>query len=290
MVRKDKEYGEALVSYYLPTKPARRYLNCCRTAGWHRCNTLYRMRYETGLEVVLVLFTVKGCGYLQLGGDRRILQEGSIVMVPPHIPIEYGTETGYGDMWEFYWLNLEGSHIETTVMNLEEDGLFPHICGNRNAYVQLFRALLEDPAADERQEQLHMRLIGALSDLMLGEMLFDTSAQQPSPDLRGDRMIAYIQDHYHEDVTLEDLSHLFFLSQNQLIRVFRKRTGYTPYEYIKRYRLTKACELLEGTDLQICEIARRVGYGNSSHFTAQFGMQYGISPKEYRLRFSPKEV
>ena len=97
-------------------------------------------------------------------------------------------------------------------------------------------------------------------------------------------ILEYIQENYSENITLEDLKHRFFLSKNQIIRIFKKRTGYPPYEYLKRYRLTKACELLLGTSQNICEIAAQVGYHNASHFAAQFGAVYGMTPGEYRDR------
>ena len=101
-------------------------------------------------------------------------------------------------------------------------------------------------------------------------------------------ILEYIQENYTRKISLEEFSKQFFLSKNQIIRIFRKRTGYAPYEYIKHYRLLKACELLQGTEIPAGEVGSRVGYCNNSHFAAQFRECYGMTPSEYRSMFAPR--
>lgn len=74
---------------------------------------------------------------------------------------------------------------------------------------------------------------------------------------------AYLEKHYMEQIDLKTLSKMFYISQNQLIRVFQEQFGYTPYEYLKRYRLLKACELLEQTCRPIGEIAHLIRFPNT---------------------------
>ena len=247
------------------------------------------MDYPKGIDIVLVLYTVKGSGYLVCGDKRHTLSEGTIAFVPTHTAIQYGTDPNGSGTWEFYWLNLSGSYVEDTAHKLWEDGFTCHICRDRNQYTQIMCSLLEDSSEAFRQEQIHTNAVTALLDLLLGEILFDSNNDIPNTDPRADRLLAYLQAQYADPICLDDLSKHFFLSVNQVIRIFRTRTGYAPYEYLKRYRLTKACEFLEGTDLQVRDIAHKVGYTNSAHFTAQFRSFYGITPTQYRTGFSPQE-
>ena len=83
---------------------------------------------------------------------------------------------------------------------------------------------------------------------------------------------------------MEELAGRFYLSVNQFIRVFRAETGYTPYEYLKRYRLLKACELLRMTEIPVVEIGRRVGFPNASNFIYQFRRQMGQTPAMFRAQ------
>ena len=156
MIKEVKSYGIAMISHYLLTVPALRYLNCCSMAGWHDCNQLYHMRYPQGVPVVFVLFTIKGNGQIQSGKNNWVLHEGDIVVVPPDTPIEYRTiANASSPSWEFYWLNLRGEYVNLIAKKLWEDGCAVHACRNTDLFVRTFRWLLESPLPDRRREFEH---------------------------------------------------------------------------------------------------------------------------------------
>ena len=62
-------------------------------------------------------------------------------------------------------------------------------------------------------------------------------------------------------------------------------TGYTPFQYIKKIRLTKAREFINEENLSIGETAHKVGYGSTSQFSREFKKYFGFSPKESRVSF-----
>jgi len=285
MVKRNTDYGERYITHYLPTKLAERYLSSCLVAGWCQSNRKYHMKYPQGVPFVLILYTIKGKGNLRCGDTALTLSEGSIVVIPSDTPMAYNTAPDTG-MWEFYWLNLSGESVESTVKKLWEDGLACHMCRQRSRYTFLLRSLLDGINEPHRQELWQTNTITALFSLLLEEVLFETDSDTENADSLSDQLIAFLQTHYNRPITLDELSREYFLSVNQLIRVFRNRTGFTPYEYLKRYRLTKASELLAGTAMPVREVAQKVGYCNNAHFTSQFRMLYDMTPTEYRTRFS----
>ena len=309
MEQQEVNYGLVKFSHFLPTVSALRYLNCCRTAGWHRCNKLYHLRYEAGVSIVFVLYTVRGSGWVQAGTSRWELKEGTLVVVPPNVYLEYATsDNGDRDFWEFYWMNLDGDFVRRTAEKLWEDGLVLHQCLDREYFRQSFHWLLHTNLPEKSREIEHSRHIQEMFQDLLAERVFGRRGNGSASAFAGGRnstmetafpvealaasemvaeqMLEVIQSEYAKGITLEEFSRRFFLSKNQLIRIFRKRTGYAPYEYIKRYRLMKACELLQGTALPVNEVGDRVGYGNNSHFAAQFKDCYGMTTTEYRRMFS----
>jgi AraC family transcriptional activator FtrA len=70
------------------------------------------------------------------------------------------------------------------------------------------------------------------------------------------------------------------------LRRFRSATGTTPADWITRARLDRARELLESTSLSIDSIAERAGLGTATTLRHHFRRKVGISPVEYRRRFS----
>lgn len=90
-------------------------------------------------------------------------------------------------------------------------------------------------------------------------------------------IILYINNHYTEDITLDFLQTKFFISKYYLCRAFRKATGLTIHEYIRRKRLTKVRELCE-TGLSISNASIQSGFRDYSSFYRAYQKEYGVSP------------
>lgn len=88
-------------------------------------------------------------------------------------------------------------------------------------------------------------------------------------------------------MTLEEISKQVNYSQYHFIRIFKKETGFSPFEYLTNCRLDKARELLAKTPFTITEICLQCGFQNSSHFATVFKKHTGMSPSEYRQKSSP---
>ena len=88
-------------------------------------------------------------------------------------------------------------------------------------------------------------------------------------------VLSYIEEHYPEPITIEQLSQLCHFSKYHFMRFFKHHIGMTCVEYINHYRLEKAVELLEQGTSSILEISLSVGYRNLSYFHRAFLKKYG---------------
>ena len=98
------------------------------------------------------------------------------------------------------------------------------------------------------------------------------------------RAVAFIQAHYAEPISRDDIARHVAISGNYLTECFRQALGITPMTYLTRYRLQRAQHLLDTTDLPITEIAAETGFAEISHFTHTFKRETGVSPHAYRRR------
>lgn len=94
----------------------------------------------------------------------------------------------------------------------------------------------------------------------------------------------YIREHYNEDLDLENLSNMVYLTPRYLSHIFKKETGYGINKYIKAMRMEKAKELLENTHMKIVSICTAVGYSNVSYFIQSFREYFGKSPEKFRKK------
>lgn len=99
----------------------------------------------------------------------------------------------------------------------------------------------------------------------------------------------YIFHHYHQKIRLENVAYAMGISQGHLSRVFQKDTGMSIQEYIQRFRVERAANLLKYSEAGFTEISDYVGFYSQSHFGTVFKKYMGLSPKQYRDRYKEKE-
>ena len=99
-----------------------------------------------------------------------------------------------------------------------------------------------------------------------------------------ERIMQWIESHYHEEFTLAALVNELHLSSFHISHLFRKATGSTITEYLIYRRLREACLLLRTTSLSLQEICDKIGIGNISYFCQLFRKRLGATPAQYRAK------
>lgn len=92
----------------------------------------------------------------------------------------------------------------------------------------------------------------------------------------------YITEHYNENINLDDICGFAGISKNYFCHLFKSETGLSIWDYLTEYRISKARELLTGSDMKNYEIAYSIGYENPSYFSKIFRKVTGKSPSDYR--------
>lgn len=93
---------------------------------------------------------------------------------------------------------------------------------------------------------------------------------------------AYIEEHYAQKLTLQEVADKCYVSQWHLSKLINKYTGNTFYELLNNVRIEKAKALLNDPKLKIGDIVDMVGYSDAAHFSRVFKRIVGISANEYR--------
>lgn len=158
------------------------------------------------------------------------------------------TETGYS------FADVFGS--ETAIW--EKLGRYKTIVNVRQWLLNLFRALREYLA--ERNSSRGSKLVDAIRQI--------------------------IKERYHEQITVEDISKAVFLSQSYANSIVKKETGKSIFDLLLEYRLETAKKLLMDPDSKVAVVSESVGYENKSYFSLMFKKYMGMSPSEYKARFT----
>ena len=99
------------------------------------------------------------------------------------------------------------------------------------------------------------------------------------------RSLGYLYSHFFEDISVSDVAEHVGYTTNYFNSKFKEAFGMPFGEYLRDVRLSYSENLLKSPDISITEIALEAGFGNSSYFSRAFKSRYGVSPKNYRLKY-----
>lgn len=102
------------------------------------------------------------------------------------------------------------------------------------------------------------------------------------------QIIKYINENYATIMNMEEVANKFFISKYYLCHLFKKSIGVSFVSYLNTIRIKAACEILKTESIYLSEIAIRCGFNSTPYFCKVFKDEKGISPSEYRKKFTVK--
>ena len=184
-------------------------------------------------------------------------------------------------------MNINPEEMERTVGEITGKPYMPYFTDTvvyksdiTQSVRDLYLAILEHAPKLEKEETLFF-----LIEQILREYASDFESAdilQPNPRIK--TLCTYIEEHYAENLTLDDLLAMTDFGKSYLLRSFTKQTGVSPYRYLQTIRLDKARKFLEQGIAPI-DAAGMAGFADQSHFTHFFKEFIGLTPKQYQRIF-----
>ena len=254
------------------------------------CGPKYYTRREN-LPSFLIKFTVSGQGTLEYEGSVHRLRPGSLFWIDCRKAQHYYTSRG-DDRWHTLWVHFYGPTARFYYdAFMEANGGSPVVNTERNTlYAELFEDLMR--LYEDRVNSLSndIQASGLLNRLMVS--CIDECRRQKSIDADSNDYAAsirsYLDVNYQENISLDSLAQVFSINKYYLQKLFKKRLGLSPNEYLTRVRLERAKNLLRTTNDTMLQIAQEVGY-TPSYFDIVFKKYEGVTPHGYRQRWYDSE-
>lgn len=140
--------------------------------------------------------------------------------------------------------------------------------------------------AEPEAEVLYQRACNSVEDMctyceFMADRVISYKKFTEEPASIMETILNYVDEHYCEEISRNDLVNLVYISPDYCSRLFTKETGRSLKQYVTEKRMEKAKRLLM-SDLPVKGVALEVGYTNFSYFSKAFREMAGISPMEYR--------
>ena len=230
-----------------------------------------------GRDDYYIIYVTDGVFHAQIDNTVFHLEKGSVILYPPKFKYRYWGEKSS----KYLCAHFTGSHVEKILTDLGFP-LEPYVL--KAEYSPKIKDLFNK--MDEQSITNAPFLQYSLSCLLEQILLTIAVERVKSEGYRTlKESIKYIHTHYMEKIEIPSLAKMEGLSNSRFITLFSNETGKAPSEYILMLRLSKACELLMATDMQISSIGSAVGYKDQYFFSKIFKKHMGISPLEYRKKY-----
>lgn len=193
-----------------------------------------------------------------------------------------------GEIRRLYQRDLTGmmqynylSHVNALLM-----GILTQAClAGGISFKSIFGA---DTVSLEALDQ--MDSIGEICGWFVERFIALARAVRTSYSPRLSQIIAYIDQHYCEDLTLESLAATFLIHKVYLAKVFKAETNLSVGEYIRNKRLERAQAMLAREDVRVGEVVDKLGFHNAQTFYNLFKRCVGMSPSEYKALCEMRRV
>ena len=196
-----------------------------------------------------------------------------------------------GELLDYRAVNIKPEVMSRAVKEITGEAYMPYFTENvvyksdiAQSVQDRYRAGLNDAPLLEKEENLCFLL-----DQILREYASDfESADVLRPNRQIQSLCQYMEEHFAENVTLDELLSMTDFGKSYLLRSFTRQTGVSPYRYLQTIRLDKAKRFLEEGIAPI-DAAGMAGFSDQSHFTHFFKEFIGLTPKQYQRIFQDKE-
>ena len=272
-----------LASYFhTPGGESSRLFHTVLRAGHMQASPEYRVE-RTSYPGHDLLYCVAGAGWVRCADKVFAVSPGQLAWIDGRQPHAHWADPQ--KPWELLWLRIDGrpSRLFSEALHVREAPLFAVPDDTRNSFATIFALL------GERSLTVDAGLHAAISVLMarLFESLQPVSAHQDATaggtaDSRLHDVLQRMRREYRRPWKVEELARMAGLSVPHFFRRFRKATGSSPVDWLRRERINQAKRLLSDSDDSIRDIAAELGFGDPFYFSRDFKKLTGLAPRKYR--------
>lgn len=228
-----------------------------------------------------LFYIVGGDGQFQIEEKLYPVKANQMVIVNPNV---LHTEVGYdAHPLEYIVLGIEGLELSASREQSARYRILDYR-GGGDVLTCLRHILQETQAARSGYETICQAYTEILILRLMRSTDFSITVTSPGVSHQCAAIRHFIDTHYKESLTLDDLAREAHVNKFYLSHIFKEEYGVSPINYLISRRIDESRYLLRETNMSLSQITRILGFSSPSYFSQSFRRAEGISPIEYRKK------
>lgn len=225
-----------------------------------------------------LIYVLEGSGWLEVENNRVELHPGEVLILNPQT--SHRNLQPESDDFSVMMLGMYCSYA-ANFQSAAHQLVGSHSSPGLVTCIQLFCEELKN------QQESFESACQQLAQLILLQMnrlypLMRTTLSNRKSSLECTRVRQFIDEHFSEPITLDQLAAYAGLNKYYLVHVFNREMGCSPISYLIERRITESKRLLSTTTISVQQISSRLGFSSPSYFSQSFRRATGFSPVEFR--------
>lgn len=229
----------------------------------------------------IIHYILGGKGSFTVGETTYQLGKNDGFLICPDTVVYY--EADADEPWSYGWVGFNGFKAPVYLKQAGLDNQNPIFRYEKDHFLR--ECLVRMISTKRLTRGKEIRLIGLLYEF-LSQLVEMTDNNLLEKDNRKEeyvrKALEYIRMNYSRKIAISEIAHHVGLDRSYLYSLFQEYLNTSPQDYLIRFRMEKACELLQATSLSVGSIAYSVGYEDPLLFSKVFKKARGLPPREYR--------
>lgn len=253
------------------------YVNCCglsRTESLHSFGPALKPHY-------LIHYILSGKGKFSIGGKVYPLEAGYGFLITPDELAFYQADKK--EPWTYVWVGFSGAQAAEYIANIGLSVRQPVFKSDASEELyQIVKDMMEHNTFGLSNELRRNGQLGVFLSVIAEGSRLEKANEADRANIYVRKAVSFIQSNYCNPIKVTDVAEYVCINRSYLYTLFQNSMGMSPQQFLTTFRITKATELLQLTDLPIESIALSCGYRDPLVFAKAFRQMKKMSPSGYR--------
>lgn len=248
--------------------------------GLTQPNPRYDVDFSAGCPCTIFDYTLSGTGTITDKNGIHPLTAGKLLFIPKGAVVRFQADRD--EPFKKLWIQMTGTVWQSyrAMFSLPTDHVLIDTCPVELQMWEIANLLKGTTPANVYENMRHIAV--SVFDILTQLRKEETFGITEEKDTLPYQIRRLLDEHIYHDITVREIADWLYITDSHCIRTFKKQFGVTPMQYLAHMRMEQAKIFLRETNIPIQDIAHKLCFYDSQHFSSAFRRVNGISPTAFR--------